>query len=114
MQDLRPRELPDAIATPPITAEFFRVNPRDRAWVDRQCTPHPVACITEKLTLTGAGRAVKRRTYIRAADFAMPVFDAFYNRFKDDPGWAAHALPCGHDVMVDMPEALADLLEQAA
>jgi len=113
MQDLRPRELPAAIGAPPLTAEYFNVNPADRAWVDRLCTLHPVASITEKLALTGAGRAVKRRMYIRAAGFPLPVFDAFYHRFKDDPGWTTHALPCGHDVMVDMPDALADLLERA-
>jgi pimeloyl-ACP methyl ester carboxylesterase len=110
MQDLRPRELPASLAVAPTPAETFRVNERDRAWVDRLCTPHPVACITEQLQLTGAYRAVRRKTYIRAADYANPVFQATYERLNSDPGWVAHQLPCGHDVMVDMPDALAELL----
>ncbi|HUZ73978.1 MAG TPA: alpha/beta hydrolase [Stellaceae bacterium] len=114
MQDLRPRELPSGIVMPPIKAETFRVNMRDRAWVDRQCTPHPIACITEKLALTGAYRGVQRRVYIRAAEYPSPAFDACYERTKADPGWSVHTLPCGHDVMVDMPDALAELLEASA
>ncbi|HMS78817.1 MAG TPA: hypothetical protein PKC20_04665, partial [Burkholderiaceae bacterium] len=30
------------------------------------------------------------------------------------PGWAVTRLPCSHDVMVDMPDALADLLDGLA
>jgi len=113
MQDLRPRELPNALAAEPTPAETFRVNEADRAWVDRLCTPHPVAAITERLQLTGAYRAVRRRVYIRAGDYPNPVFQATYERLKDDAGWSAHSLPCGHDVMVDMPDALAEIVAAA-
>jgi pimeloyl-ACP methyl ester carboxylesterase len=113
MQDLRPRELPSGLTIPPISAETFRVNERDRQWVDRLCTPHPVACLTERLALTGAYRAVRRKVYIRAASYPSPAFDPTYERLKSDPGWIAHQLPCGHDVMVDMPDALAEILEAA-
>ena len=114
MNDLRPRAMPPGLTMPPLSAEFFRVNERDRAWIDRQCTPHPVACITEKLTLTGAYRGVQRKVYIRAASYPSPAFDPIYERVKSEPSWTAHQLPCGHDVMVDMPDALAELLEAAA
>jgi pimeloyl-ACP methyl ester carboxylesterase len=113
MQDLRPRELPAGIAMPPVSAETFRVNERDRAWVDRQCTPQPVACITEKLALTGAYRAIRRKTYIRATAYPSPAFAPTYERCKNDPGWAAYEISCGHDVMVDMPDALTEMLEAA-
>jgi pimeloyl-ACP methyl ester carboxylesterase len=114
MNDLRPRALPATGYTlPPITAETFRVNERDRPWVDRLCTPHPIGCITEKLALTGAYRGVQRRIYIRAANYPSPAFEPTYERLKSDLGWTAHQLPCGHDVMVDMPDALAELLEAA-
>ena len=75
MSDLRPRDTPAGLTLPPISAEVFRVNERDRQWVDRLCTPHPVACITEKLALTGAHRAVRRKDYIRAANFLSPAFE---------------------------------------
>jgi pimeloyl-ACP methyl ester carboxylesterase len=113
MQDLRPRELPAGLTAPPIKAETFRVNERDRAWVDRQCTPHPTASMTEKLSLTGAFRGVRRKVYIRAAEYPNPAFDAAYARVKADPSWVAQEVPCGHDVMIDIPDALAELLEAA-
>ncbi len=31
------------ISIPPVPAEILAVNPRDRAWVDAQCTSHPYA-----------------------------------------------------------------------
>ncbi len=113
MQDLRPREIGPGLTMPPIPAETFRVNAADRAWVDRECTPQPVQCITEKLALSGAYRAVQRRVYIRAADYPSPAFEPTYERLRSDPGWTVHRLPCGHDVMVDMPDALAELLASA-
>jgi pimeloyl-ACP methyl ester carboxylesterase len=113
MQDLRPRDLPSDVGLPPITAETFRVNERDRTWVDRQCTPHPVASIREKLALTGAYRAVRRKIYIRATAYPSVPFDGYYERLKSDPGWVVHQVSCGHDVMIDMPDALAEILEAA-
>lgn len=113
MLDLRPRELPAALTVPPTPAETFRVNASDRAWVDRMCTPHPVACVTERLLLTGAYRGVRRKVYVRAGDYPHPAFQATYERLKSDLGWVVHLLPCGHDVMVDRPDALAEILLQA-
>ena len=111
--DLRPRATPPGLTLPPISAEVFRVNEGDRQWVDRMCTPHPVACATEKLTLTGACHTVPRKLYVRAAGFPSTVFDRGYERAKSDPGWIAKELPCGHDAMIDMPDELTEILEAA-
>jgi pimeloyl-ACP methyl ester carboxylesterase len=111
--DLRPRATPPGLTLPPISAEVFRVNERDRQWVDQMCTPHPVACATEKLTLTGACHTVSRRLYVRATGFPSTVFDQAHERAKSDPGWIAKELPCGHDAMIDMPDELTEILEVA-
>ena len=47
---------------------------------------HPIACITEKLALTGAYRSVQRKMYIRAAAYPSPAFEPTYERVKTDPG----------------------------
>ncbi|WP_249164435.1 alpha/beta fold hydrolase [Bradyrhizobium jicamae] len=109
--DLRPRKTPAELTLPPISAEVFRVNERDRQWVDRQCTPHPAASATEKLVLTGAYRVVSRKLYIRATSFPSPAFDPVYERAKSDPGWIAKELACGHDAMLEMPDELTEILE---
>jgi hypothetical protein len=73
---------------PPRSAAYFNVNEKDRAWVDAQCTPQPLKCFFQKLTLTGARERL-----------AM--------------GWRICEVACGHDVMLDMPERLAEILQDA-
>ena len=65
-----------ATSLPPRPAEFFKVNEKDRAWVDAQCTPQPIKCFLQKLTLTGARERIAKKTYIRATVFPSPYFDA--------------------------------------
>jgi pimeloyl-ACP methyl ester carboxylesterase len=102
------------IAVPPRPAEFFRVNEKDRAWVDAMCTPHPLATLLEGLTLTGARERVAKRAYIRARLYPNPAFDAAYERLQSNPAWRVVEVPCGHDVMIDMPERLTEILLEAA
>ncbi|HTP81371.1 MAG TPA: alpha/beta hydrolase [Alphaproteobacteria bacterium] len=99
---------------PPVPAARFKVNEADQAWVDRRCVPHPLACFEQKLRLTGAFARVARRSYIKAGAYVPSPFDAIFERLKGDPGWTVHSVPCGHDVMVDRPEELAQLLVQCA
>jgi pimeloyl-ACP methyl ester carboxylesterase len=98
----------------PRPAEFFRVNEKDRAWVDAMCTPQPIGTFTQKLALSGARDRIAKKTYIRARDYHNPAFDAALSRARADRSWRVLEAPCGHDVMVDKPEWLADLLEKVA
>ena len=63
-----------ATTLPPRSAELFKVNEKDRAWVDAQCTPQPIKCFLQKLALTGARERIAKKTYIRAAGLPQPVF----------------------------------------
>jgi pimeloyl-ACP methyl ester carboxylesterase len=101
-------------SVPPLSAEFFGVNERDRSWVDAKCVPHPYACFTEKVRLSGARERIPKKTYVRAGGYPSVYFSKFHARLKADPTWRVHTLPCGHDIMVDMPEELAEILEHAA
>ena len=98
----------------PRSAEAFGVNPADRAWVDRLCVPQPLATFTDAITLTGGRETIARKTYIRAKSYANPGFDRAYEALRQDASWRTHEVPCGHDVMVDMPERLAEMLVDAA
>jgi pimeloyl-ACP methyl ester carboxylesterase len=97
---------------PPRPAALFHVNEKDRAWVDAQCTVHPIKCFTQKLALTGARDRIAKKTYIRASQPSEP-FDASKAKTKA-AGWRIYDVPCGHDVMVDMPERLAEILIEVA
>jgi pimeloyl-ACP methyl ester carboxylesterase len=97
----------------PFTAELFNVNARDRAWVDAQCTPHPVRCFTGRLRLTGARERIPKKAYVLATGWEGP-FRAFADALRADPTWRVSEMDAGHDLMVDAPDELAELLERLA
>src|SRR3984885_6305324 len=103
-----------ALGMQPRPAEFFGVNEVDRSWVDSLCTPQPVGTFTYKIALTGARERIARKTYIRAKNYSNPGFDRAVAAVKSDPSWRFHEVPSGHDVMVDAPEGLTELLLEAA
>ena len=98
----------------PRSAEAFGVNPADRAWVDRLCVPQPIATVTDKIRLTGAVDRIGRRAYVRAASYANPGFDRALGAVKSNPAWRTYEVACGHDVMVDAPARLCEILVEAA
>jgi pimeloyl-ACP methyl ester carboxylesterase len=98
----------------PLPAAFFKLPAADTAWVDAKCTPHPYATMNEKLTLTGACERIPKKTYILAENFPSKNFRMFYERAKADPGWRTYGLPSGHEVMIELPESLAKILEEVA
>lgn len=105
----------DGWKIPPFKAEWFDVgDPADAAWVDRRCVPHPVECFAQKISLTGAWRDISKLTYILALGYKNSRFGPFAERVRGEAGWHYHEVPCGHDVMIDMPDELTALLEQAA
>jgi pimeloyl-ACP methyl ester carboxylesterase len=102
-----------ASVMPPRPAAMFNVNEKDRAWVDAQCTPHPIKCFTQKLELTGARERIAKKAYIRATSFPSLPFDQGLASARAK-GWRAYEVACGHDVMLEMPEWLAEILVEAA
>ena len=103
------RQSGDGWKVPPITGEMFNVNLRDRAWMDRQCTVQSLATFQQPLRLTGAIRGVKNVTYILADGWGPSPFPQFHEKARVR-GWKTVTMHCGHDVMLDMPEALTDAL----
>ena len=92
-------------------AAAFNVNEKDRAWVDSLAGPQPIGTMTEKLTLTGAREKIANKTYIRASGYPNVAFEAAHARAKAE-GWRTYEVPCGHDVMIDQPERLAEILNE--
>jgi pimeloyl-ACP methyl ester carboxylesterase len=103
-----------ALGVAPRSAEAFGVNANDRAWVDAMCVPQPVGCFTEQMKITGAVNRIGKKSYIRAGAYPNPGFDKALARVKTDKSWRTYDVPCGHDVMVDMPERLAEILLEVA
>jgi pimeloyl-ACP methyl ester carboxylesterase len=90
---------------PPIPAEAFHLNEKDAAWVDRQCTMQPLATFQQALPLTGGIARIEDITYILATGWAPSPFPYFHDQAKSK-GWKTLTMPCGHDVMLDLPQEL--------
>lgn len=43
-----------------------------------------------------------------------PAFRDIYTRLKSNPSWRTYEMPSGHDAMIDMPERLAEILQEVA
>jgi hypothetical protein len=102
------------LSIPPISAESFGVNEHLRDWVNGNCVPHPYASFNEKIRLSGGRERVASKLYIRAAKWRSHAFDGFLKEAEADKGWKTLTLDCGHEVMVDAPELLANTLETVA
>lgn len=96
----------------PIPAAAFAVNDKDAAWVDAMCVKQPLATFEQKLALSG--RRGPKRVYVLAAAWDPSPFQQFGARLKDDRNWQFFSIACGHDVMVDRPQELANTLIAAA
>jgi len=97
---------------PPIPGEFFGVNAKDLTWMNGQCTPQPLATFQQKIRLSGAFRKVQNVTFILATGYAHSPFMPSYEKAKAR-GWKTISVPCGHDVMLDMPAELTQALVEA-
>jgi pimeloyl-ACP methyl ester carboxylesterase len=102
-------EIGDGWKVPPIPAEVFNVNARDRAWVTQQRTPQSLATFQQPLQLTGAIERIENITYILAARWEHSPFPQFYEKAKAK-GWKTLTMACGHDVMLDQPDELLEIL----
>ena len=99
----------------PMPAEVFQVrDANDAAWVDRRCVPQPIATFGQPIASAGAIAAVRHRIYIRADNDRVTAYAHCAEHARSAADWDYHEIPAGHDVMVDAPESLADILLDAA
>jgi len=99
----------------PLAASYFRVaDPADVARLDRRAVDHPIGTMAQKARLTGAWKKIPHLAYIRAGGHSRGPFTQFAERVRDDEAWQYFELPCGHNVMLDMPHALTGILVECA
>jgi len=100
-------------AAPEPTA--FGVNEKDLAWVKSKLTDQPNGVATQPIKLTGKRDAVAKKTYIRAPKYPQTAFDKALADCKADKSWTTHVNEnTGHDIMVDQPEWLAEIILKSA
>ncbi len=94
----------DGWRVPPRPASFFAVNAADAAWVDRQCTMHPLSSFEAPAQIRSACDGIASIGYFLARGYDGP-FGQFYAK-AGERRWWREELACGHDVMLDMPNEL--------
>jgi hypothetical protein len=99
---------------PPPPARVFSSSVKDYAWLTSRLTPHPIGTTTQPIRLTGKLQTIARKTYIRVPGYPQPAFDKALATCRADKSWRTILnQTSGHDVMVDQPGWLADILIKA-
>jgi pimeloyl-ACP methyl ester carboxylesterase len=104
----------NGLTAPPIPAAAFNVNEEDRAWVDSLCTPHPLRTLTQPIELTGNHSRIANKSYVLATKNPGVLFHGFARSMRNDPSCTSYELPCGHDVMIDLPHETASIIRRAS
>jgi pimeloyl-ACP methyl ester carboxylesterase len=107
------RQVGEGWKVPPIPAEVFNVNSADRAWVDSQCTAQPIATFQQPVLRTGKPFPAARTTYVLAKGWDGSPFPQFHERAQKF-GWGSITLDGGHDLMLDKPVEVVQILLAAA
>ena len=102
------------VSRPPPHPSVWKVNAKDQPWVAEKFTAQPIGVAFTPIRLTGARDRVPRKTYVRATGYDNPNFERAYAKVKADPSWRTFEMPCGHEVMIDMPERTAAILLEVA
>lgn len=73
--------------------------------------PHPLACLVQKVRLTGAAERIPRRDFIYCSGWEDGTpFAGLRARLQADPNWRVREIPTGHNAMREAPETVAELL----
>jgi len=94
---------------PPATT--YSLVESQYAWIDSKLTAQPNGPTFQALRLTGKLDTIAKKTYIRAPKYPQASFDRALAECRADKTWQTFvAEDSGHDVMIDRPEWLADIL----
>jgi pimeloyl-ACP methyl ester carboxylesterase len=99
----------------PPPAKTFSISAKDYAWIDAKLSPQPNGPAMQPIRLTGKRDTIARKIYIRAPKYPQAAFDKALAECKADKSWQTFVNETsGHDVMIDQPEWLADILLKVA
>ncbi len=102
------------LGTKPLPAKLFGDSEKNWAWIDELSTMHPLLTLTDKCTAVDGREKIAKKTYIRAHGYPNPAFNAALEKTKADKTWKTYELQSGHDVMIEMPERLVEILLEVA
>ncbi len=99
----------------PPPAKAYSIVEKHYAWLDSKVTAQPNGPAFQPIKLTGKLDAIARKTFIRAPKYPQAAFDRALAECQADKTWQTVVNEnTGHDVMVDQPEWLAEVILKAA
>tara|TARA_B100000315_G_C14576903_1_gene588359 strand:- start:1181 stop:1894 length:714 start_codon:yes stop_codon:yes gene_type:complete len=104
----------DTMILPADASMWAVVDPADVEWLNRRLTAQPINTYTQKLVHDVNFEEFESLTYIYASGNKLGQFDKFTDKFSADPAWQYYAVGCGHEVMVDRPDKLIEILSEVA
>ena len=109
------REHGNCWRVPPPDASIWASDPALIDWINARTTDHPLRSATEPAMMGDAlGIPKVPSTYILAEQHDNPAFRRFFALYSGAPGWQTFSLNTTHDVMLTMPDELAELIDEAA
>jgi Alpha/beta hydrolase family len=111
--DLNKMQSSGASAYPPPPVEDFAImSPEDRSWVESKLTPQPVGPWLQPIRLSGARDRVPKKSYVRGLNCI--INKTVIKVIAERSDWKTFDLACGHDVMIDLPDELTEILVSTA
>jgi pimeloyl-ACP methyl ester carboxylesterase len=104
---------PDALIPAPPAVMGDYLDDADRIWVNEKATPQPAGTFTGRVRVTGAYRSVPKKAFVQATGWDSPFKDTVAE-FRTDPSWRVYEVACGHDIAIDKPDELTEILEKSA
>jgi hypothetical protein len=94
----------------PPKASQYSLSEKDYAWMDSKLSPQPNSIVNDAIKTTGALQKVAKKTFIRAPKYPQKAFDQALAECKAN-GWTTYITETSHhDIMIDQPEWLAEIL----
>jgi pimeloyl-ACP methyl ester carboxylesterase len=95
----------------PPPAKTYSQDESRFAWIDSKLSPQPNGVAFQAITLTGKLQTVPKKTYVRVPSYRQDALDAALAACQADKTWQTFVKEnSGHDVMIDQPEWLAELI----
>jgi pimeloyl-ACP methyl ester carboxylesterase len=99
---------------PPLPASSWHVHdPEHVAFLEKLSTPHPLATMTQKLSLSDNHLKIKNKAYVLATCWEPSPFPQFADRARE-AGWPIEELDTHHFAMFSLPQETADILMRYA
>jgi pimeloyl-ACP methyl ester carboxylesterase len=96
-------------------AKTFSLSEKDWPWIESKMTDQPNGPAVQPIRLTGKRDTIAKKTYIRAPKYPQAAFDKALAECRADKSWQTFVNDTsGHDVMIDQPQWLADILLKVA